>query len=102
MGIRALRVRPPLRRAGAKPVLPTTRLGRWAVRLGIAYFVFMLTWTIVPGGAFIGLAAGVAGGVLALVAIVRDGKRAVTVFAALLPFLLAVAFVLAELLIGHD
>ena len=44
----------------------------------------------------------VAGGVAALVAIRRRGERAIAVFVVLVPFLLAVLFVLAELLIGHD
>lgn len=53
-------------------------------------------------GGIPGLAFGFAGGVTGLLAIVRRGERAVTVFAALVPFLNVVVFVLAELLIGHD
>jgi hypothetical protein len=49
-----------------------------------------------------GGALGLAGGVCALVAIFRRGERAVAVFVAILPLVLAVTFVLAELLIGHD
>jgi hypothetical protein len=49
-----------------------------------------------------GLAFGLAGGVLAIVAIVRHGERGMTVFAALLPFLNVLVFLLAELLIGRD
>jgi len=45
------------------PMLPTTRLGRWAVRLAVGFPVFVLAWTIVPGGAAIGFASGLAGGV---------------------------------------
>lgn len=47
-------------------------------------------------------ASGLAGGVLALVALTRRGERALAVFAAVLPLVLVVAFVLAELLVGHD
>ena len=54
-----------------------------------------------PLGAFPGLACRLAGGVAALVALLRRGERALTVFAALLPFLFVVLFVLGELLIGH-
>jgi hypothetical protein len=54
------------------PVAPTTQLGRFA------------------------------GGVVALRAILRHRERAVSVFAATLPLVLVVAFVLAELLIGHE
>jgi hypothetical protein len=41
------------------------------------------------------------GGLAALVAIVRDRERAVTVFAALAPVAIAVAFALAELVTGN-
>jgi hypothetical protein len=47
-------------------------------------------------------ALGLAGGVVALLAIFRRGERAVAVFAALVPFLNVVVFLLAELLVGHD
>lgn len=83
-------------------VVPTTRLGRWAVGLAIANVVLVLAWTILPGGAALGFACGLAGGVVGLVAIVRGRERALAVFAALAPFATVVAFVLAELLIGHD
>jgi hypothetical protein len=53
-------------------------------------------------GGIPGLALGLAGGVVGLVAIFRRGERAVTVFAALVPFLNAGVFLLAELLLGHD
>ena len=84
------------------PMLPTTRLGRWAVRLAVGFPVLVLAWSILPGGAALGFASGLAGGVVALVAIFRRGERAITVFAAILPLALVVAFVLAELIVGHD
>ena len=84
------------------PMLPTTRLGRWAVRLAVGFPVLVLAWSILPGGAALGFASGLAGGVVALVAIFRRGERAITVFASVLPLVLVVAFVLAELLVGHD
>ena len=83
-------------------VLPTTRHGRWAARLALAYIVLVVAWAILPGGAAAGFVAGLAGGGLALEAIIRQRERALTVFAAALPVFLVVAFVLAELLIGHD
>ena len=83
--------------------LPTTRPGRWAVGLAAAYVLLMPAWRLMgPLGAFPALLCGLAGGVAALVAILRRGERALTVFAALLPFLSVVTFVLAELLVGHD
>jgi hypothetical protein len=84
-------------------VLPTTPLGKWAIGLAAASIVLLLGWTVLGRlGGVPGLALGLAGGVLALVAILRHGERALTVFAALLPFLNVLVFLLAELLIGHD
>jgi hypothetical protein len=59
-------------------------------------------WTVVQGGAFFGFACGLVGGVVALVAILRHGERAISIFAALVPFVFVLVFVLAELIIGHD
>ena len=60
----------------------------------------MLAATVVPRGAAFGIAFGLAGGVAALVAIVRDEERAVSVLAAFVPVVIAVAFVVAELIGG--
>ena len=81
-------------------VLPTTHLGWWAVGLATGFFVLVFAATVVPRGAALGFVCGLAGGVAALLAIVRDRERAVTVFAALLPLAIAVTFVLAELITG--
>lgn len=82
--------------------LPTTQLGKWAVALAAGLFVLEPLWMVLPGGGALGLLSGLAGGVVALVAITRRHERAVLVFAALVPFLLALVFVLAELFIGHE
>jgi hypothetical protein len=55
---------------------------------------------VVPRAAALGFLCGLAGGVGALVAILRDRERALSVFAAVLPLAVAVAFVLAELIAG--
>jgi hypothetical protein len=84
-------------------VLPATRLGRWAVGLALANVVLVPSWSLLgPLGAFPGFACGLAGGITGLVAIFRRGERALTVYAAVVPLVLVVLFVLAELLIGHD
>jgi len=83
-------------------ILPKTRLGWWAVGLAATPFVLVPAWTILPMGALSGFLGGLAGGIAALVAIFRRRERAITVFTALLPFVFVIAFVLAELLIGHD
>jgi hypothetical protein len=81
-----------------------TRLGRWAVGSTVAGFLLLnFAWRLMgPLGGFPGLALGLIGGVLALVAIFRRGERSMAVFASLVPFASIVAFVLAELLIGHE
>ena len=81
-------------------IWPTTDAGRWAVGLAVAFFAFVSTATVVPRGAALGLACGLVGGAVALLAIVRDRERAVTVFAALVPLVIACAFVLAQLVTG--
>jgi hypothetical protein len=55
----------------------------------------------VPTGAAIGFVCGLAGGVAALMAIIRDRERALTVFVALAPLVIAVAFLLLELISGN-
>ena len=83
-------------------VAPNTVLGRWAVGLAVANVVGMLAWSILPGGGWMGLAAGFAGGVAALVALIRRHDRAVLVYVAVLPLVAVVAFLAAELFIGHE
>jgi ABC-type Na+ efflux pump permease subunit len=80
--------------------LPTTSLGWWAIGLAAAFFPLVFAATVVPRGAALGFVCGLATGVAALTAIVRDRERAVTVIAAVLPLAIAVAFVLAELISG--
>jgi cytochrome c oxidase subunit IV len=88
---------------GRRPFLPTTPLGKWAAWLAVAYVVLQFAWRLLgPLGAFPSFACGVAGGIVALVAVLRRGERAIAVYAAILPLLFVVVFVAAELLIGHD
>jgi hypothetical protein len=81
-------------------LLPRTQLGRWAVALAVAFAALVLVGTVVPRGGGLALVCGLLGGALALVAIVRDGERALTVLAALAPLAFGVAFVVAELVAG--
>jgi hypothetical protein len=82
-------------------IFPTTDLGRWAVGLAVAFFPLVFAASVVPRGAAIGFACALAGGVAALIAVIRDRERAVTVLAALVPLLIAVGFVLAQLTTGE-
>ena len=94
----------PDRRRRRVAVLPTTRLGSWGVGLTLAGFVLLnFAWTLLGRlGGLPGLVLALAGGVVVLVAVLRRGERAVLAFASLLPVPSVVAFLLAELLIGHD
>ena len=82
-------------------VLPTTHLGWWAVGLAAAFFPLVFAAAVVPRGAAIGFVCGLAGGVAALMAIIRDRERALTVLAALVPLAIAVAFLLVEVISGN-
>ena len=88
--------------AHAVRVLPTTRLGRFALFLALGFIVFNVLWRFLPGGASLALVCGIAGGVAGLTAVVRRGERGLLVYATFFPLLAVVGFVLAELLIGHD
>lgn len=92
-----------LPRAPRRGFWPATRLGKCAVALAVAHVLLVPSWRLMgPLGAFPGLAAGAAGGGVALVAIIRRRERATSVFLAIVPLVLVALFVLAELLIGHS
>ena len=101
MSVRAERRGSPVQHGPRIAILPTTNLGRWAVGLAAAFFPLVFAAAVVPRGAALGFVCGLAGGVVALMAIVRDRERAVTVFAALAPLAIALAFVLAESITGN-
>jgi hypothetical protein len=93
--------RSPVKHRPRITVLPTADLGRWAVGLAAAFFPLVFAAAVVPRGAALGFVCGLAGGVAAVMAIIHDRERAVTVFAALVPLAIGVAFVLAELITGN-
>ncbi len=82
-------------------ILPTTKLGWWGVGLAAVFLPLMFTAAVVPRGAALGFVCGLTGGAVGLLAIIRDRDRAVTVFAAVVPVAIAVAFTLAELISGN-
>lgn len=82
---------------------PRTRPGWWAAGLAAASIVLVPTWRLMgAAGAVPGLSCGLAGGTIALWAIVRHKERAVIVLASMVPFAFAVIFLLAEVTIGHS
>ena len=80
---------------------PTTRLGWWAIGLAVASFVLMLAWSILPGGAGLSFLCGLASGIIALIAIVRQHERSWLVFLSVLPMLIVFIFILGEFLYPH-
>jgi hypothetical protein len=80
-------------------ILPTTRPGWWAVGLAVAAVALVLSTALAGAGGGLSFASGLAGGIVALVAIFRHRERALTVFlAVVVPPVQVVLFVLAELL----
>jgi hypothetical protein len=75
---------------------PTSRFGRWAVGTAAAGVAGLLVGTVVPeragwsrvgmAGTSAGLALGLAGGFLAVIAIVLRAERSVAVLVAFVPF----------------
>jgi hypothetical protein len=81
--------------------LPHVKLGWWAVGLAAASFVLQFAWSILPGGAWLSFLCGLAGGVVALIAITRQQERSWLVYLSILPMLGVFVFILAEFLIPH-
>lgn len=83
---------------------PKTKLGKWAVGFGISYFPLMMLWyplSFIGLGGYPALLAGLAGGICALFAILKNGERSFLVYSMLVPFLFVFVFLFAELLGGH-
>lgn len=80
---------------------PHTKLGWWAIGLAIAGILLVFAWTILPGGAILGFLCELAGGIVALVAIIRQHERSWMLWLALLPMLNVFVFLLGEFLIPH-
>ena len=95
-------------------VLPTTSIGWWA--LGLAGASMMLLFAVplinlIPGEVgnaaifatyTLAFPAGVVGGIMALVAIIRQHERAVTVFLATLPLVMYLVLIVAEVISGGE
>jgi hypothetical protein len=81
-------------------ILPATHLGWWAVGLAAAFLPLVFAAGVVPLAAAIGLLCALGGGLAALIAIVREHERALTVLLALVPLVIALAFVLVQVISG--
>lgn len=80
---------------------PHTKLGWWSVGLAAASIVLLFAWSILPGGAWLSFLCGLAGGIIALIAIIRQQERSWLVFLSILPMLGVFVFFLGEFLIPH-
>jgi hypothetical protein len=101
VGIRASHRGSPVKGRPRVRILPVTNLGWWAVGLTATFFAFVFAGTFVPRGIAVAFSCGLAGGVAALVAVIRDGERAAIVFAAFVPVAIAVSFVVTQLISGN-
>lgn len=81
--------------------LPRTRHGWWAVGLAAASIILILAWSLLPGGAWLGFICGLAGGIIALIAVTRKQERSILVFLSILPLFWVLMFFLGEFLIPH-
>lgn len=94
---------PRRRRIAGRPATRKGRRAAWLVAGGLALvpLAALLSLAHVPSAVagplgLLGLLTAVAGGVLAIVAVVRHGERSIAVFAALLVGLYAAFFVIGE------
>ena len=101
MGIRVEHPGSPVEPRPRIIILPTRHLGWWAAGFAAAFFPLVFAAAVVPGAAALGFVCGLAGGAAAVVAIIRDRERAVTVFMALVPLVVGVGFVLVEVISGN-
>lgn len=99
----------------ARRMLPTTRMGRTACWMGLAFVAWYVANGALVGASqsvtlprlplilwgWAGLALGAATGVVGLVAIVRRRERGLLAYATLLPLLLVAALLVGELLVPH-
>ena len=80
---------------------PHSKLSWWAVGLAATSIVLLLAWSILPGGAWLSFLCGFAGGIIALIAVIRQHERSWLVFLSILPMLNVFMFILGEFLVPH-
>ena len=95
-------------------LLPTTSIGWWALGLGGTSMLLLFAApliNLIPGEAgntamfatyLSAFAAGVVGGIAALIAIIRRRERAVTVFLAAMPLAMYVVLIVIEVTTGGE
>ncbi len=88
----------PSKKAPRLHVLPRSTLGWWAMGSAVLGMALTTAWQVMPLGAWPGFAAQAVGGVLALVAIIRNRDRGFLVFVAIVPMLFVIWFITVEIL----
>jgi hypothetical protein len=74
-------------------------VGNWIRRSKHLASLFMAFF--LPGGAWLSFLCGLVGGIIALIAIIRQNERSWLVFLSILPMVNMFVFILAEFLIPH-
>ena len=81
--------------------VPHAKLGWWAIGLAIASFLLSFAWMFLPGGAMLSFLCGLAGGIIALIAVIREHERSWMVWLSILPMFGVVVFILGEIFVPH-
>ena len=84
-------------------LLPTTKLGKWALWLSVA-FIILITIKIVlwlPLPTFVLAALGIAGFIVGMIAIIKDKDRAVLIFVSILVGILIILWTVLEFVFPH-
>jgi hypothetical protein len=81
--------------------MPQTKLGWWAIGLAAASIMLLFAWSFLPWGAWPSFLCGLAAGIIALIAIVREHERSWLVLLSLLPLLNLIVFLLGEFIVPH-
>ena len=84
-------------------LLPTTKLGKWALWLSVA-FIILITIKIVlwlPLPTFVLAVLGIAGFIVGMIAIIKDEDRAVLIFVSILVGILIILWTVLEFVFPH-
>lgn len=85
------------------PILPKSRLGKWAVGLSIAFvvFIWMKIGGINPMPSFFIAALGLAGFFFSITAVIKNKDRAILILAPILVGLVIIMWIIGEIMYPH-
>jgi len=86
-----------------RPILPKTKQGTWAAALAIIFIIFILMkmMGLMPLPTFFIAAIGLAGFIMGIIALIRNGERALLNYLPLVAGLIILLWIAAELLFPH-